>query len=129
MLVKRSIRLNEKTAENLSRIAKEKNCSETQVIESALKWYSDYVYMQEHATIIPQEIVKVLQSTVALMEQRVNNKSNQVLSALAIETCTMQQIIAGSLDVDKNAVQQYRKNATDYLKANQRVFRMDEAVD
>lgn len=129
MLVKRSVRLTDKTAENISRIAKEKNCTETAVIENALRFYSDYVYMQEHATVIPQEIVKILQSTVAVMEQRLNNKTNQVLSALAIETSTLEQVIANSLDISGEDVRTYRKNAVDWLKTNQRVFRLDEIIE
>ncbi len=129
MSVKRSVRISTKASDSLTRIAKEKGCTETAVIDSALKMYSDYCYMQEHATIIPQEIVRVLQATIGVMEQRINNKTNQVLSALAIETCTLEQVVANSLDIDKAQVTQYRKNAVDYLKANQRVFRLDEVVE
>lgn len=129
MLIKKSFRVSERTAETIARISKEKNSTETIVLENALKLYSDYVYMQEHASVIPQEIVKVLQSTVALAEQRINSKTNQVLSSLAIETCTLEQIVAASLDVSVGDVQQYRKNSVDWLKANQRVFRLDEVVE
>lgn len=129
MSVKRSVRISTKAADSLTRIAKEKRCTETAVIDAALRFYSDYVYMQEQATVIPQEMTKVLQATVAVMEQRLNNKTNQVLSALAIETCTLAQVVANSLDIDKVQLAQYRKNAVDYLKANQRVFRMDEVVE
>lgn len=129
MLIKKSFRVSERTAETIARISKEKNSTETIVLENALKLYSDYVYMQENASVIPQEIVKVLQSTVALAEQRINSKTNQVLSSLAIETCTLEQIVAASLDVSVGDVQQYRKNSVDWLKANQRVFRLDEVVE
>ncbi len=98
-------------------------------MEEAIKFYRDYLYMQEHATVIPQEIVKVLQSTVAMAEQRINNKTNQLLSALAIETGTLEQIIAASLDVDRGKLKKYRENTVDFLKANNRVIRMDEVVE
>lgn len=129
MLVKRSIRLNEKVAQSVTRIAKEKNRTETAVIEDALKFYSDYVYMKEQATVIPQEIVKVFQASIALLEQRLNNRTNQVLSSLAIETCTIEQLLACSLDVNAGDVQRYRKKAVDFIKTNNRIFRLEELVE
>ena len=129
MLQKKTYRLNVKTAESIAKLAREKNRTETAIVEEAIKFYSDYLYMQEHATVIPQEIVKVLQSTVAMAEQRINNKTNQVLSALAIETGTLEQIIAASLDVDRGKLKKYRENTVDFLKANNRVIRMDEVVE
>jgi len=129
MLQKKTYRLNVKTAESIAKLAREKNRTETAIVEEAIKVYSDYLYMQEHATIIPQEIVKVLQSTVAMAEQRINNKTNQVLSALTIETGTLEQIIAASLDVDRGKLKKYRENAVDFLKANNRVIRMDEVIE
>jgi len=129
MLQKKTYRLNVKTADSIAKLAREKNRTETAIVEEAIKVYSDYLYMQEHATIIPQEIVKVLQSTVAMAEQRINNKTNQVLSALTIETGTLEQIIAASLDVDRGKLKKYRENTVDFLKANNRVIRMDEVVE
>ncbi len=129
MSVKRTVRLSPKVADSVERIAREKHRTGNEIIESAIKFYSDYLYMQEHATIIPQEIVKVLQSTVAMAEQRINNKTNQVLSALTIETGTLEQIIAASLDVDRGKLKKYRENAVDFLKANNRVIRMDEVIE
>ena len=129
MLQKKTYRLNVKTADSIAKLAREKNRTETAIVEEAIKVYSDYLYMQEHATIIPQEIVKVLQSTVAMAEQRINNKTNQVLSALTIETGTLEQIIAASLDVDRGKLKKYRENAVDFLKANNRVIRMDEVIE
>jgi len=64
-----------------------------------------------------------------MAEQRINNKTNQVLSALAIETGTLEQIIAASLDVDRGKLKKYRENAVDFLKANNRVIRMDEVIE
>lgn len=128
MSVKRSIRLSLKVADSVERIAHEKHLTGNQVIENALKLYSDYVYMQEHATIIPQEIIRILQSTVAMAEARINNKTNQVLSALAIETGTLEQVIANSLDVDLQDLKKYRQNTIDFQKANQRIFRLDEVL-
>ncbi len=129
MPVKRTVRLSPKVADSVDRIAREKHRTGNEIIESAIKFYSDYLYMQEHATVIPQEIVKVLQSTVAMAEQRINNKTNQVLSALAIETGTLEQIIAASLDVDRGKLKKYRENSVDFLKANNRVIRMDEVIE
>ena len=129
MLVKKTYRLNEKTAENVARLAEEQGSTETQVMEKAIRCYSDYVYMKENATVIPQEILRVFQASIAVMEKQVNNRSNQLLSAIAIELGVLEQVIASSLDVRRMNLEEYRRNAVDFLKANQRVFRLDEVAE
>lgn len=129
MSVKRSIRLDVKLADRVAKLAKEKHFSENAVIENALKHYCDYVYMKEQATVIPQEVIRVFQSSIALMEQRLNNRTNQVLSSLAIEVGTMGQVIAQSLDLNSGDVQKFRKKSVDFIKVNNRVFRLEELID
>lgn len=129
MTVKKTYRISEEAVKTIARIVKEKKMpSDAAVIENALKLYSDYVYMQEHATIIPQEIIRILQSTVVMAEQRINNKTNQVLSSLAVETGILEQIIANSLDVDLQDIKKYRQNTIEFQKTNQRIFRLDEVL-
>lgn len=128
-MLKKTYRISDKLVSAVSRVAKEKNRTETAVVEDALKFYCDYIYMKEQATVIPQEIIKVFQASIALMEQRLNNRTNQVLSSLAIETCVVEQLLANSLDVSAGDVQRYRKKAVDFIKINNRVFRLEELVE
>lgn len=129
MLVKKTYRLGESTTETISAIAQEKNCTETLVLENAVKHYSDAVYMQERATVIPADVIRAMQSIMDVAEQRINRKTNQVLSATAIELGTLSQVIAASLDVPEHELKEYRRNAVDWLKANQRVFRLEEVAE
>lgn len=129
MTVKKTYRIDEQLAEDLAHIAKESNISVNLVTETALKYYRDYYYMKKKATVINEDILKLSQAAVDLLEQRINNKTNQVLSELSIQVCTMAQIIAGSLEVDPLQLPEYRKKAVAFLKSNNRILRLDEIVD
>ena len=128
-MAKRTIRMNDDLAADVSRIAKENNQSENSVVEDALKFYRDYVYMKGKATIISDEILRVQKAGLDLLEQRVNHKTNQVLSELAIQVCILEQIIAGSLQVDPLLLPDYRRRAMEFLRTNNRVFRLDELTE
>ena len=84
--------------------------------------------MKDQATIIPDELLKVVNSMASLLERRLNNRSNQLLSALAIEVCVLEQVIAASLDVSPGEAEEYRRGAAEFLKMNQRVFRLEEGL-
>ena len=125
---KKSIRMSEETEALVEKIAQQENRTQTAVIEQAVKIYADYLYMKDQATIIPDELLKVVNSMASLLERRLNNRSNQLLSALAIEVCVLEQVIAASLDVSPGEVEEYRRGAAEFLKMNQRVFRLEEGL-
>lgn len=62
------------------------------------------------------------------LDHRINSRSNQLLSELAIQLGIMQQVIANNLEVDGSQIAEYRKNTVDFIKTNQRIFRMDEII-
>lgn len=119
----------EKLAEDIPRMAKENNMSENALIETALKFYRDYMYMKNKSTIINEEILRVNKAGLELLEQRVNHKTNQVLSELAIQVSVLTQIIAGSLEVDPLQLPEYRRRAVEFLRTNNRVLRLDELTE
>lgn len=119
----------DKLASDIPQMAKANNSSENALIETALKFYRDYMYMKDKATIINEEILKINKAGLDLLEQRVNNKTNQVLSELAIQMSIMTQVIAGSLQIDPLQLPEYRKKAVEFLRANNRVFRLDELIE
>lgn len=124
--MKRTIRYDDTLARDIARIAEQDNMSENTAIEQALKFYRDYRYMADKATIINEEILRVSRANLDLLEQRVNHKTNQVLSSLAVEVNVLTQVIAGSLEVDPLQLPEYRKRALEFLRLNNRVFRLDE---
>ena len=112
----------------IEQLAKERACSNSQIVEEALQLYFDKVYMEEKATVINDELLQAVKSVAQLSEAKINAKTNQVLSSLAIEVGVMNQILAQSLQVSPLAVEQYRKNVVEFLRANNRVLRMDEVI-
>ena len=126
--MKTSIVFNEDTKKELDRLVRERKTSQSQIIEVALRMYFDKVYMEEKATVINDELLQAVKGVAQLSEAKINAKTNQVLSSLAIEVGVMNQILAQSLQVSPLAVEQYRKNVVEFLRANNRVLRMDEVV-
>lgn len=126
--MKTSIVFNEDTKKELDRLVRERKTSQSQIIEVALRLYFDKVYMEEKATVINDELLQAVKGVAQLSEAKINAKTNQVLSSLAIEVGVMNQILAQSLQVSPLAVEQYRKNVVEFLRANNRVLRMDEVV-
>ena len=128
-MVRKTLRIDEQLAEDISTLAKEENVNDNAVMVQALKFYRDYMYMKGKATIISDEILRVQKAGLDLLEQRVNHKTNQVLSELAIQVCILEQIIAGSLQVDPLLLPDYRRRAMEFLRTNNRVFRLDELTE
>lgn len=129
MTIRKTIRVDEKLIDDITNIANQSNMSENATIETALKFYRDYLFMKDKATIINEEILRVNKAGLDLLEQKINHKTNQVLSELSIQVCILSQIIAGSLEVDPLLLPEYRKKAMEFLKANNRVLRLDEIVE
>ena len=127
--VKRTIRLDDTLAEDIKHLAELRGMSENQIIVEAVKTYRDLEYMDTKATIINEEIYNALRSLVEVMEIRINNKTNQVLSATAIELGTLTQVIAHSLEIAPEELDIYRKNSVSFLKTNQRVLRLKEVAE
>lgn len=113
---------------DISAIAKEKNSSVTEVVVEALKVYRDYRYMADRATIINEEILKIVQANINLLLKEINNKSNRVLSEVAIQSAIQNMIICSELDVAASDLERYRKQAVDFLQSSNRVLRLDEIL-
>lgn len=127
--LKKTYRIDETLAGDVAAIAAESVKSENQVVEEALKLYRDYHYMQAKASFITEELVHILQASYRMAENSINQKTNRVLSELAIQTAIQNHILAASLEVDKVDLNNYRLRAVDFLKQNNRVLRLDELSD
>lgn len=127
--LKKTYRIDETLAGDLSTIAAELGQSENQVVEASLRLYRDYHYMQAKASFINDELVHILQSSYRMAENSINQKTNRALSELAIQTAIQNYILAASLEVDKVDMNNYRLRAIDFLKQNNRVLRLDELSD
>ncbi len=124
-----TLRLPDELYNDAAEIAKDKGTSINYVIEQSVKYFRDKRYMEDKATLINEEILKIIQANNALLSQQINNKSNRVLSELAIQNAIQNFILASELDVDAVKIDNYRKQAVEFLKTNNRVFRLDEIAD
>ncbi len=123
-----TIRVDEEILKSYAALAESDGCSVNQEINNALKYYRDFRYMNDTATFINEDILRLIDSRISLAEQRINNKTNQVLSSSAIELCVVAQILADQLDVDVSQLETYRRSAAQFIKMNNRAFRLDELL-
>lgn len=128
-MYQRRISINEKAAEEVKKIATETSESENAIIEKAIMFYCDSYYCKNKATFLNENVLSSMQGMVDGLEHRLNNKTNQLLSELAIQEGIVAQLLAYSLDVDGDVVADYRKKAVDFLKVNQRVLRLDSIIE
>lgn len=127
--VARAYRISDETVETLKAIADKENCTETAVIENAIRYYRDYLYVQNDGAFITESVKRTVLASVNLMESRLNNRTNKVLSELAIQQAILCQVIAHELEVNSRALDNYRRAAVEYLKMNDRVFRLEDIVE
>jgi hypothetical protein len=127
--IKKTYRIDEGLAGDIAAIAGELRQSENQVIETALKLYRDYHYMQNKASFINEQILHMAQGMLRLAENSINQKTNKLLSELAVQNAIQNQVIAARLEVRQADLRKYRIAAVTALKEAQRIFRLDEAAD
>lgn len=114
--VARAYRISDETVETLKAIADKENCTETAVIENAIRYYRDYLYVQNDGAFITESVKRTVLASVNLMESRLNNRTNKVLSELAIQQAILCQVIAHELEVNPRALDNYRRAAVEYLR-------------
>lgn len=127
--VARAYRISDETVETLKAIADKENCTETAVIENAIRYYKDYLYMQTDGAFINESVKRTFLASVNLMETRLNNRTNKVLSELAIQQAIICQVLAHELEINPRALDGYRRAAVEYLKMNDRVFRLEDILE
>ena len=122
---KKTYHLDARLVKDVEAIAQAQATSNTAVIEKAIRLYRDYIYLEEKATFLPEQIQKTFRSELAMLEQRQNVKINKLLSELAIQEGIIAQILANELEVDLEMMPVYRRRAVEALRASNRVFRLD----
>lgn len=122
---KKTYNLDARLVKDVEAIAQAQATSNTAVIEKAIRLYRDYIYLEEKATFLPEQIQKTFRSELAMLEQRQNIKINKLLSELAIQEGIIAQILANELEVDLEMMPVYRRRAVEALRASNRVFRLD----
>lgn len=113
---------------SLEEIAQGSGRKMTQVVNEALRYYADRYYLEHKATMLPSEILEAMQSTVNVLERRLDNRSNQLLSNMAVQLFIVNRVLADSLDISPEVLEQYRSQAAEFIKANNRLLELREAI-
>ena len=100
---------------SIETIADQENCTVTQIVNEALRYYADRHYLENNATMLSSDILEAMKSTVSLLERRLDNRSNQLLSSMAIQLFIINKVLADSLDLSGDALEQYRVQAVEFL--------------
>lgn len=116
------------TSEELDRIASERQVSGTTVANDALKYYIDRYYLENKATMLPTDILEAMRSTVALLEHRLDNRANQLLSSMAIQMFIVNKLLADNLEISPDGLELYRQQAVEFLKANNRLLNLKDVM-
>ena len=77
---------------------------------------------------VDAEILEAMQSTVNVLERRLDNRSNQLLSNMAVQLFIVNRVLADSLDISSDVLEQYRSQAAEFIKANNRLLELREVI-
>lgn len=124
-----TFRLDESLIKDISRIAEDKSQSINSCISQAVQLYCDHYYIQEKSVFVTDEYIKTLNASIALLEHKLNNRSNQLIGSLAIQQFVLSKVLADSLDISSDALDFYRKQAVEFMRENNRVFSLKEMLE
>ncbi|HJB21483.1 MAG TPA: hypothetical protein H9773_07230 [Candidatus Fournierella merdavium] len=113
---------------SLEAIAQDESRTMTQVVNEALRYYADRYYLEHKATMLPAEIIDAMNSAVSLLERRLDNRANQLLSSMAVQLFIVNRVLADSLDIAPAALETYRAQAAEFIKANNRLLELREVI-
>ena len=113
---------------SIETIASQESCTVTQIVHEALRYYAARHYLENNATMLSSDILEAMKSTVSLLERRLDNRSNQLLSSMAIQLFIVNRVLADRLDLSGADLEQYRKEAVEFLKNNNRLLELREVI-
>ena len=112
----------------IEQIATERNCSVTAIANEALRYYNDRYYLEHRATMLPDDILEAMRSTVTLLEHRLDNRANQLLSSMAIQMFIVNKLLADNLEISPDGLELYRQQAVEFLKTNNRLLNLKDVL-
>ena len=109
-------------------LAEEEDATQTEIVAAAVRMYRDQKACGRPGSLISQSMKNTLEGLCQMMEQNLNQRSNQLLSSIAIQLYVLQRVVSDNLQIDGNAIDDYTQEAVEMLQRNNRVFRMQEFV-
>ena len=112
----------------IEQITTERNCSVTAIANDALLYDTHRYYLEHKATMLPNDILEAMRSTVSLLEHRLDNRANQLLSSMAIQMFIVNKLLADNLEISPDGLELYRQQAVEFLKANNRLLNLKDVI-
>lgn len=101
------------------------NCrSQNEFVESALRFYCDYLASQDCFSVLPPMLVSALRATVQDSENRIC----RLLFKLAVEMDMMMNILASEIDIPEELLRQLRGRCVQEVKKTRGMILLDDAV-
>lgn len=109
-------------------IAAKSGKSRSNAIAQAVKYYADEGFLSSQRAKFQNEIAELLAHRISQTEKTLNARQNELLSQAAVNLSVLQRIVADNLPVGSGDIESYRSDAVQFIKRNNRVFRMDETM-
>ena len=125
----RTIRIDDALARDIQRIADDEGQSVNFVMETALRYYRDYYYLQNKATFFNEQTIGIVKSVANTAVQQINARGYRIMSELAIQEGIIAAVLANNLEVSSRDLSTYRIQAVEALKNGERLISLDNLVD
>lgn len=129
MQIKRSVRIDESLDDELNKIAEVNNTTYTAALNDAIAYYRDYCFMKEKASFLNEEIVNIFKANIDLLAKRLNNRTNKLLSEMAIQLGIINMVLGHNLEIEPEQLELYRTLVVEQLRQDNRVFKLEDVID
>lgn len=123
-MAEKLLRYEDELADEVKSLAKKQRKSENQVIQDAIQFYCAYCNSKEKANFLNDQNKLMM----AQLETKINKKTNEVLSELAIQCAVQNMILGNSLDISMADFHEYQEKAKSFLKQKNRPLRLDDIL-
>ena len=115
-----------KTLEKVKEVYKKDNCrSKSEFIEKAIEFYIAHITAKDESSYLPSMFLSSLKSIITESD----NKNNRMLFKIAVELSILQNIIAGTNDIDKLTLNRLRGECIKEVKRLNSTLSFEDAVD
>lgn len=115
-----------KTLEKVKEVYKKDNCrSKSEFIEKAIEFYTAHITAKDESSYLPSMFLSSLKSIITESD----NKNNRMLFKIAVELSILQNIIAGTNDIDKMTLNRLRGECIKEVKRLNGTLSFEDAVD
>lgn len=105
---------------------RENNCrSQSEFIENAIKYYIGYLTANDAQSYLPNAFLSNMKSIVAESD----NRQSRLLFKLAVEMAMMMNVLASTVEIDKDSLEKLRGECVKEVKKLNGGFSLEDAVE